>query len=80
MGWDVSMNIGVEEVVEVWFLPAKRYGYSPRVLRAFTSVDAAREYVAAEACHFDGDLDLVRVTTRRQLVAACKEIAEGGGK
>ena len=63
------MNLGFEEITEVWFLPANREAYALRVLQEFASVDAAREYVAAEAVQYAGELEMVRVTTHRQRVA-----------
>jgi ABC-type oligopeptide transport system ATPase subunit len=62
------MNLGIEEIVEVWFIPDHK-AYSQRVLRMFASVDAAREYIKTEAHKFSGELAMVRVTIQRQRTA-----------
>ena len=63
------MELGTEECVEVWFMPANTAAYSPRAIAVCASVDAAREYVGAEAGKYAGRLEMVRVTLTRQLVA-----------
>jgi hypothetical protein len=62
------MNLGIEEIVEVWFIPHHK-AYAPRILRMFASIDAAREYTKTEAHKFLGELVMVRVTVKRQLTA-----------
>jgi hypothetical protein len=64
-----KMRLGIEEVTEVWFLPANRESYYPSVLQEFTSVDYARHYINEEAARYAGELEMVRVTTHRQRVA-----------
>jgi hypothetical protein len=66
---EMSMNLGIEEIVEVWFIPANHEAYSPRILQTFACVDAAREFIKAEAHKFLGELEMVRVTIKRQLTA-----------
>jgi hypothetical protein len=65
---EMSMNLGIEESVEVWFIPNHK-AYSQRVLRIFASADAAREYIKTESHKFLGELEMVRVTIKRQLTA-----------
>lgn len=36
------MNLGIEEIIEVWFIPANQEAYSQRMVQNFSSVDAAR--------------------------------------
>jgi hypothetical protein len=64
-----AMNLGIEEIVEVWFIPANHEAYSQRILQTFASVDAAREYIKTEANKFLGELEMVRVTIKRQRTA-----------
>jgi hypothetical protein len=63
------MNLGTEECVEVWFMPTNVTAYLPRKITECSSVDAAREYVKAEADKYAGSLEMVRVTLTRQWVA-----------
>lgn len=63
------MNLGIEEIVEVWFIPANHEAYSQRMLQTFACVDAAREFIKTEANKFCGELAMVRQTTKRQRTA-----------
>ena len=62
------MNLGIEEIVEVWFIPAN-HAYAPRILLTLASIDAAREYINSVAPKFLGELAMVRVTIKRQRAA-----------
>lgn len=62
------MKLGTKEVTEVWFLPKNQEAYSPRVIQECESVDAARNYINDVTNGYAGELEMVRVTTHRQLV------------
>lgn len=63
------MELGTEEVAEIWFMPSNNTAYSPRVITVCASVEAAREYIATTSARYAGQLEIVRVTTTRQRVA-----------
>jgi hypothetical protein len=64
-----EMELGTEEVAEVWFMPSNSAAYSPRTITVCASVEVAHEYIATEAARYAGTLEIVRVTTTRQRVA-----------
>ena len=62
------MNLGTTETFEVWFLPDNRVSYSPRLITDANSLQEASEFVAERLPDMAGKLEVVRVTTTRQLV------------
>ena len=64
-----DMNLGTTETFEVWFLPDNRVSYSPRLTIDANSLQEAIEFTAERQPDRAGKLEVVRVTTTRQLVA-----------
>ena len=63
-----DMNLGTTETFEVWFLPDNRVSYSPRLIIDANSLQEANDFVAERLPDMAGTLQVVRVTTTRQLV------------
>ena len=70
-----DMNLGTTETFEVWFLPDNRVSYSPRLIIDANSLQEATEFVAERLPDMAGNLEVVRVTTTRHLVAPLQQLS-----
>ena len=64
------MNLGETEIFEVWFLPTNRENYSSCVIQIHETQMRAQEYCNEMKSKMQGTLEIVRVRTIRQLMAA----------
>ena len=62
------MYLGSVEVYEVWFIPANRDAYSPRVECECYTIDEAKEVIDDLKHVMNGELEIVRVKTTRQRI------------
>ena len=64
------MNLTETETFEVWFLPTNRENYSDCILQTYLSLVSAQEYCNEMKPKMSGTVEIVRVRTIRQLMAA----------